>query len=178
MESVVLGKKNSFPSRNSVRFSSHVHCGKFGDVDVAIKTAKSLASFHTISTPTSSRSYDDDTSNAVHKNLIDGLLREARVFSHLNHRNIIQLFGVCPSITTRNLYLVMEYAHGGALNQLLARRKTGLHPFVFIQYAQQIADGMRYLHEEAAEHIIHRDLKCSNGKIDCIPKSGRYFFVF
>lgn len=96
--------------------------------------------------------------------MIDGLLREARLFSHLNHRNIIQLFGVSPSISTRNLYLVMEYAHGGALSELLARRKTGLHPYVLIQYAQQIADGMRYLHEEAAEHIIHRDLKCSNGK--------------
>jgi mitogen-activated protein kinase kinase kinase 9 len=56
----------------------------------------------------------------------------------------------------------MEYAHGGALNQLLQRRQSGLYPNVFIQYAKQIADGMKYLHEEACEHIIHRDLKCSN----------------
>ena len=131
---------------------------------MAIKSAKSLASFTSVATPTSSRSHDDDTSKAVHKNVIDGLLREARVFSNLNHQNIIQLFGVSPSISTRNLYLVMEYAHGGALNSLLTRRKIGLHPHVLINYAQQIADGMRYLHEEASEHIIHRDLKCSNGK--------------
>ena len=160
---MVSGKISSAILLPSTSFFSHVHYGKFGDIDVAIKSAKSLASFSTISTPTSSRSHDDDTSNAVHKNLIDGLLREARLFSNLKHQNIIQLFGVCPSVTTRNLYLIMEYAHGGALNQLLAERKSGLYPNVFIQYAKQIADGMKYLHDEAPEHIIHRDLKCSNG---------------
>ncbi|CAF4950392.1 unnamed protein product, partial [Rotaria socialis] len=104
----------------------------------------------------------DDTSDAVKKTLIDSLLREARLFSNLKHRNIIQLFGVSPSLSTKNLYLVMEYAYGGALNYLLRRRQLGLYPNVFIEYAKQIADGMKYLHEEACEHIIHRDLKCSN----------------
>ena len=159
-------------------FFSHVHYGKFGDVDVAIKSAKSLSSFSTIQTPTTSRSHDNDSSNAVHKNVIDGLLREARLFSNLKHRNIIQLFGVSPSIATRNLYLVMEYAHGGALNHLLVRRRSGLYPNVFIQYAKQIADGMKYLHHEASEHIIHRDLKCSNSKL-ILKKEGenRLYFV-
>ncbi|CAF3436491.1 unnamed protein product [Rotaria sp. Silwood1] len=136
----------------------HVFHGKFGDIDVAIKTAKSLASFCSVQTTTTY----DDTSDAVQKTLIDSLLREARLFSNLKHRNIIQLFGVSPSLSTKNLYLVMEYAHGGALNHLLRKRQSGLYPNVFIQYAKQIADGMRYLHEEACEHIIHRDLKCSN----------------
>ena len=58
----------------------------------------------------------------------------------------------------------MEYAHGGALSHLLQKRQCGLYPNVFIQYAKQIADGMQYLHEEACEHIIHRDLKCSNSE--------------
>ena len=106
----------------------------------------------------------DDTSDAVQKSLIDSLLREARLFSNLKHRNIIQLFGVSVSLPIRNLYLVMEYAHGGALNRLLQERQLGLHRNVFIQYAQQIADGMKYLHETACEHIIHRDLKCSNSR--------------
>ncbi|CAF3604797.1 unnamed protein product [Rotaria sp. Silwood1] len=140
----------------------HVHYGKFGDIDVAIKTAKSLTAFSSIEISTASKSHDDESSDAVKKNLIDGLLHEACLFSNLRHRNIIQLFGVSPSISTRNLYLVMEYAHGGALNNLLQRRKSGLYPNVFIQYAKQIVDGMKYLHEEAVEHIIHRDLKCSN----------------
>ncbi|CAF1344530.1 unnamed protein product [Rotaria sordida] len=140
----------------------HVHYGKFGDVDVAIKSAKSLTAFNSIEIPTSYKSHDDETSDAVQKKLIEGLLHEARLFSNLRHRNIIQLFGVSPSISTRNLYLVMEYAYGGALNYLLERRKSGLYPNVFIQYAKQIADGMKYLHEEAPEYIIHRDLKCSN----------------
>ncbi|CAF3320124.1 unnamed protein product [Rotaria socialis] len=136
----------------------HVFHGKFGNIDVAIKTAKSLASFCSIQTTPAC----DDTSDAVKKTLIDSLLREARLFSNLKHRNIIQLFGVSPSLSTKNLYLVMEYAYGGALNYLLRRRQLGLYPNVFIEYAKQIADGMKYLHEEACEHIIHRDLKCSN----------------
>ena len=93
-------------------------------------------------------------------------MREARFFANLTHRNIIQLFGVSPSISTKNLYLVMEYAHGGALSYLLQKRKTGLYPNVYIQYAKQIADGMKYLHGEAAETIIHRDLKCSNSNLN------------
>ncbi len=131
---------------------------------MAIKTAKSLASFSSIQTPTSTTT--DDSSDVVLKTLIDSLLREARLFSNLKHRNIIQLFGVSPCLSTKNLYLVMEYAHGGALSQLLQRRQSGLYPNVFIQYAKQIADGMRYLHDEACEHIIHRDLKCSNSKLN------------
>lgn len=133
-----------------------VHSGKFGDVDVAIKSAKSLASFSTFDHP--SQSHDDDT----YRTLIESLLREARLFSILTHRNIIQLFGVSPSPQTTNLYLVMEYARGGALSNLFQQRKSGLYPRVFVQYAKQIADGMKYLHDEASEHIIHRDLKCSN----------------
>ena len=104
----------------------------------------------------------------MQQSLIEGLLREARLFSHLKHRNIIQLLGVSPSLSTRNLYLVMEYAHGGALSYLLQQRQSGLYPTVFIEYAKQIADGMNYLHEEACEQrIIHRDLKCSNSKTFC-----------
>ena len=141
---------------------SHVFHGRFGDVDVAIKTAKSLASFCSMQTATTTSVNDDGTSDAVQKSLIDSLLREARLFSNLKHRNIIQLFGVSVSLSTRNLYLVMEYAHGGALNRLLLERQLGLHRNVFIQYAEQIAEGMNYLHEIACEHIIHRDLKCSN----------------
>ena len=149
----------------------HVYHGKFGDVDVAIKTAKSLASFcsmqiasHRNNGGGTSGNGEHDRSDAMQQSLIEGLLREARLFSHLKHRNIIQLLGVSPSLPTRNLYLVMEYAHGGALSHLLEQRQSGLYPTVFIEYAKQIADGMNYLHEEACEHIIHRDLKCSNSK--------------
>mgnify|MGYP002378734918 FL=1 len=142
-----------------VFFFSQVHRGKFDNIDVAIKSAKSLTSFGTIEH--AGQSQDEE----IYKTLIEGLLREARLFSILTHRNIIQLFGVSPSPQSRNLYLVMEYARGGALSDVLQQRKSGLYPRVFIHYAMQIADGMKYLHDEASEHIIHRDLKCSNSKL-------------
>ena len=72
----------------------------------------------------------------------------------------------------------MEYAHGGALNNLLVSKKSGLYPHVFIQYAKQIADGMKYLHHEASEHIIHRDLKCSNSKLILTKKNRFEFCLF
>ena len=129
---------------------------------MAIKTPKALSSFNIINTPTTCRKSDEDDQT---KTLIESLLREARLFANLKHSNIVQLYGVCPSIINRTVYLVMEYAHGGALSELLAKRKSGLHPSVFIRYAKQIAEGMKYLHGEAEENMIHRDLKCSNGKI-------------
>ncbi|CAF4214286.1 unnamed protein product, partial [Rotaria magnacalcarata] len=53
-------------------------------------------------------------------------------------------------------------ARDGASNSLLQERKFGLYPNVFIQYAKQISNGMKYLHDEVSDHIIHRLLKCSD----------------
>ncbi|XP_072121925.1 mitogen-activated protein kinase kinase kinase 21-like isoform X1 [Mobula birostris] len=84
--------------------------------------------------------------------------REARLFSMLQHRNIIALRGVC--LQEPNLCLVMEYAQGGPLNRALAGRR--IPPCTLVNWAVQIARGMCYLHAEAIVPIIHRDLKSSN----------------
>ncbi|CAF4120931.1 unnamed protein product [Rotaria magnacalcarata] len=42
----------------------------------------------------------------------------------------------------------MEFVRDGALNSLLQKGKSGLYPNAFIQYAKQIADGMKYLRDE------------------------------
>ncbi|XP_061693175.1 mitogen-activated protein kinase kinase kinase 21 isoform X2 [Syngnathoides biaculeatus] len=82
--------------------------------------------------------------------------QEAKLFSMLQHPNIIKLEGVC--LDEPNLCLVMEYARGGTLNRALTGRR--IPPHILVNWAVQIARGMHYLHEEAV--VIHRDLKSSN----------------
>ena len=115
--------------------------GFFHHQEVAIKLAKV--------------NFDDDIDETL-KNV----LSEARLFSLLNHKNIIGLIGVC--LKKPNLCLVLEYAEGGPLNRCLAGRQ--LPPPVLVDWAQQIAEGMNYLHTKASKPLIHRDLKSSNGR--------------
>ncbi|XP_051507859.1 mitogen-activated protein kinase kinase kinase 21-like isoform X1 [Myxocyprinus asiaticus] len=88
----------------------------------------------------------------------DSVKQEAKLFSMLQHSNIIKLEGVC--LEEPNLCLVMEYARGGTLNRALTGRR--IPPHILVNWAVQIARGMHYLHEEAVVPIIHRDLKSSN----------------
>ncbi|XP_066535361.1 mitogen-activated protein kinase kinase kinase 21 isoform X2 [Hoplias malabaricus] len=88
----------------------------------------------------------------------DSVKQEAKLFSMLQHPNIIKLEGVC--LDEPNLCLVMEYARGGTLNRALTGRR--IPPHILVNWAVQIARGMQYLHEEAVVPIIHRDLKSSN----------------
>lgn len=93
------------------------------------------------------------------------ILQEARLFWVLCHKNIVQLKGVC--LKAPRFCLVMECAKGGSLNRVLAGKK--ISPDILVNWAQQIANGMNYLHTEAPISVIHRDLKSSNGKYLQVP---------
>lgn len=118
-----------------------VYRGTWKDQEVAVKAAR--------------QDPDEDitaTANSVKQ--------EAKLFSMLQHPNIMKFEGVC--LEEPNLCLVMEYARGGTLNRALAGRR--IPPHILVNWAVQIARGMHYLHEEAVVPIIHRDLKSSNSK--------------
>ena len=119
-----------------------VYHGIFQDQDVAIKAAKINS--------------NDDLSE-----IRNNVLSEARLFSLLNHKNIIGLIGVCLQ-DPNDLCIVLEYAKGGPLNRCLAGRQ--LPPSVLVDWALQIAEGMYYLHYKAPIPLVHRDLKSSNSK--------------
>lgn len=93
---------------------------------------------------------------AVKKNV----LQEAKLFWMLDHENIVSLKGVC--LEEPKLCLVMEFAAGGSLNRVLPGRK--IRPAVLVDWAIQVARGMKYLHMDAPISLIHRDLKSSNGE--------------
>ncbi|KAM9787797.1 mitogen-activated protein kinase kinase kinase 9 [Syngnathus typhle] len=84
--------------------------------------------------------------------------QEAKLFAMLEHPNVMALLGAC--LRQPNLCLVMEYARGGALNRVLAGKRVP--PCALVDWAVQVARGMRYLHDQAIVTIIHRDLKSSN----------------
>ncbi|KAK9964538.1 hypothetical protein ABG768_005702 [Culter alburnus] len=116
-----------------------VYRGTWNDQEVAVKAAR--------------QDPDEDI-----KATADSVKQEAKLFSMLQHPNIIKLEGVC--LEEPNLCLVMEYARGGTLNRALTGRR--IPPHILVNWAVQIARGMQYLHEEAVVPIIHRDLKSSN----------------
>ncbi|CAG5131415.1 unnamed protein product [Candidula unifasciata] len=84
--------------------------------------------------------------------------QKQKLFWLLSHENIAALRGVC--LKPPNLCLVMEYAAGGSLNRVLGGRR--IPPEVLVNWAQQIAQGMYYLHDQAPLTLVHRDLKSSN----------------
>ncbi|XP_068575780.1 mitogen-activated protein kinase kinase kinase 21 [Cebidichthys violaceus] len=116
-----------------------VYRGTWKDQEVAVKAAR--------------QDPDEDITATA-----GGVKQEAKLFSMLQHPNIIKLEGVC--LEEPNLCLVMEYARGGTLNRALTGRR--IPPHILVNWAVQIARGMLYLHEEAVVPIIHRDLKSSN----------------
>ncbi|XP_076014795.1 mitogen-activated protein kinase kinase kinase 21 isoform X2 [Genypterus blacodes] len=116
-----------------------VYRGTWKDQEVAVKAAR--------------QDPDEDITATS-----DSVKQEAKLFSMLQHPNIIKLEGVC--LEEPNLCLVMEYARGGTLNRALTGRR--IPPHILVNWAVQIARGMHYLHEEAVVPIIHRDLKSSN----------------
>lgn len=91
---------------------------------------------------------------------IENVRQEAKLFWLLDHPNIISLKGVC--LREPNICLIMEYARGGSLNRILTGKRVP--PDVMVDWAMQIANGMHYLHEDAAMPLVHRDLKSSNSK--------------
>ena len=85
---------------------------------------------------------------------------EANLHFLLNHPNIIRMYGI--SMKLDKIYLVMEFARGGSLRDLITKRI--LSPSVIIKFAIQISSAMEYLHNLKPKAIIHRDLKSLNSK--------------
>ena len=99
----------------------------------------------------------------IMRSLKKNFLQEAKLFWLLRHPNIIQLKGIC--LNDQHYCLIIEYAKGGSLSNLLKIRKHGFPPNILIKWALQVSQGMYYLHEQALPNnvpIVHRDLKSSN----------------
>eukprot|EP00794_Sanderia_malayensis_P000193 gene193-807_t len=89
---------------------------------------------------------------------------EVHQLSNAAHPNIIKLFGTCSK---PKVCLVMEYAEGGSLYEVLHPSDQATQPFPYtighmMSWAVQCAKAMEYLHGLKPHAIIHRDLKPPN----------------
>ena len=82
-------------------------------------------------------------------------LKEAKHIALLNHPNIIRIIDVFDENSTS--YYVMEYMEGGSLENKLGT--IGLSMSDATHYIVQVAEALKYIHEQK---IAHLDIKPSN----------------
>ena len=91
---------------------------------------------------------------------IQRFLREARVASKVQHRNIVRAYDINKKGS--NVYMVMEYVSGYSLGQVL-RAKPKIELAHAVEIGRLIADAVAYIGKVG---LVHRDIKPDNIMID------------
>lgn len=106
-----------------------------------------------------------------HVAAVEEVLAEARRFACLKHRNICTLLGVC--VDYPEVGIVMQYARGGSMSKTVHSPNIQLPVAVALDWALQIAEGMRYLHHGISRPLVHRDLKSINSECVLMHAKGQ-----
>jgi eukaryotic-like serine/threonine-protein kinase len=101
-------------------------------------------------------------------NFVAMFVDEARVAARINHPNVVSTLDVVTA--GREVFLVMEYVHGGSLSSLLelARRRDTLPPLsVAVGILSGILYGLTAAHDATTETgeplgLVHRDISPHN----------------
>ncbi|XP_034566404.1 non-receptor tyrosine-protein kinase TYK2 isoform X2 [Notolabrus celidotus] len=101
----------------------------------------------------------------------DGWIKEIEILKSLYHSNIVKYKGCCYELGGQVVQLIMEYLPLGSLRDYLPKRKLGVPQC--LMFAQQICQGMEYLH---IKRYIHRDLAARNVLVenDSLVKIGDF----
>jgi 5'-AMP-activated protein kinase, catalytic alpha subunit len=91
---------------------------------------------------------------------VERVAREIHILKLIRHPNIIQLYEIIE--TSKQLYLIMEYASGGELFEYIVNNERVKEPEA-AKFFHQIINGISYLHKLG---IVHRDLKPENLLLD------------
>ncbi|KAJ4877026.1 L-type lectin-domain containing receptor kinase I.7 [Raphanus sativus] len=83
----------------------------------------------------------------------------------LKHRSLVPLLGYCRR--KHELFLVSEYMPNGSLDNYLSDpNRTSLPWWRRLVILKDIASALSYLHTEADQVVIHRDIKAANVLLD------------
>ena len=88
------------------------------------------------------------------------VMREIQILKIVRHPNIVQLYEIIE--TSRQLFLIMEFAPGGELFDYIVKKKR-VQDREACRFFHQILAGIQYLHQNK---ICHRDLKPENLLLD------------
>ncbi|XP_034076247.1 LOW QUALITY PROTEIN: non-receptor tyrosine-protein kinase TYK2 [Gymnodraco acuticeps] len=89
--------------------------------------------------------------------VLEGWMKEIDILKSLYHSNIVKYKGCCTELGGQVVQLIMEYLPQGSLKEYLPKHKLGRPQS--LMFAQQICQGMEYLH---SKRYIHRDLAARN----------------
>ncbi|KAL2317961.1 hypothetical protein Fmac_031837 [Flemingia macrophylla] len=91
-------------------------------------------------------------------------INEVRIISRLIHRNLVQFVGWCHE--QGEFLLVFDYMPNGSLDTHLFGEKKTLSWEVRYNVALGVVVALRYLHEDAEQCVLHRDIKSANVLLD------------
>ncbi|KAJ0231962.1 Protein kinase domain-containing protein [Hirschfeldia incana] len=99
-------------------------------------------------------------------------VNEAKLLAKVQHRNVVNLWGYCTHGDDK--LLVYEYVANESLDKVLfkSNRRSEIDWKRRFEIITGIARGLLYLHEDAPNCIIHRDIKAGNILLDekWVPK--------
>jgi serine/threonine protein kinase len=90
--------------------------------------------------------------------LINQIIHEIRFVTQINHKNIINFNEILFSEENKAIYIVMEYASYGSLDQILKTKGKISKSFASIIF-KQVIKALVFFHQN---RVVHRDIKPSN----------------
>lgn len=91
-------------------------------------------------------------------------INEVKIISRLIHKNLVQFIGWCHE--QGECLLVYAYMPNGSLDTHLFGSKATLQWDFRYKIALGLASALHYLHEDAEQCILHRDIKSANVLLD------------
>lgn len=101
---------------------------------------------------------------AQYENSEKNFINEVKIISRLVHRNLVRFIGWCHE--RGEFLLVYDYMPNGSLDMHLFGNKGTLPWDVRYKIALGLTSALHYLHEDAGQCVLHRDIKAANILLD------------